>query len=150
VCVGESVHDHGSYEWHCLYVHCDGNERQWYWCRVNRFCCSHALDGSWCAHWCVCNLECEWSVGCFLDRPIEWWCGDHWLHSDPVHLDHSAGCGVVCSGESVHDLGSHEWHRLYVHSDSNERQRYWRSFGGVGCCDPFNGSRCSDWCVRYQ
>jgi len=143
------VHDHGSYEWHCLYVHSDSNERVRYWCRVDRFCCSHALDGSGCAHWCVREFECEWSVGCFVDGTFQqWWCGDHGLHSDPVCFDNRADTGVVCVGESVHDLGSYEWHRVHVHGDGDERVGYWCCFNCFRECDSVDGSGCAHWCVR--
>ena len=79
-----------------------------------------------------------------MDRPIERWRGDHWVHSDPVHLDHSADSGCLCVGESVHDHGSYEWHGVHVHGDSNERQWYWCRVDRFCCCDAVDGSWCSD------
>jgi len=151
LCVGESVHDHGSYEWHRLYVHGDGDERSRYWCRVDRIGCGDAVDGSRRTDVSFGHEQCEWSISCFLDRTeFQWWCGDHWLHSDFVHLDDRADSCVVCVGESVHDHGSYEWHRLYVHGDGDERSRYWCRVDRFCCSDAVGGSRCSDVSQRHQ
>ena len=79
-----------------------------------------------------------------MDRPIEWWCGDHWVHGHAVHLDHSSDAGVVCVGESVHDHGSHQWHGVHVHGEGDERVGCRFSLDGFGLGDSFDGSWCTD------
>jgi hypothetical protein len=138
------VHDLRSYEWHGVYVHGDGDERVGYWCGVDRVGRSDSFDGSRCAHLGVSNLEREWSVGCFVDYPLEWWSFDHWVHGDPVYLGYCADSGGVWFGESVHDHGSHEWHGVHIHRDSDERSRYWCGFDSVCCGDAVDRSRCAD------
>ena len=145
VSVGESVHDHGSHQWHLIHVHGDGDERIGYWCSFDCFGLGDSVDCSWCTNISVGDVECEWSVGCFLDcSGFDWWCCDHRVHGDAIHLDRSSDAGFVCSGESVHDHGSHEWHGVHVHGDSDERVGYGFSFDGFGFGDSFDGSWCAD------
>ena len=66
---------------------------------------------------------------------FDWWCVDHGLHGDPIHLDHGSDAGFVCSGESVHGDRSDERNGVHVHGDSDERSGYWCRFDCVGLGD---------------
>ena len=145
VCVGESVHDHWSDQWHGVHVHGDGNKLCRHWCCVSCVCCSHALDGSWCTDVGVGNVECEWSVSSFMDCTGQHWgCVDQRLHGDPVCFDDGSDAGVLCVGESVHDHWSHERHCVHVHGCRDERVGYGCFFDGFGLGDSFDGSWCTD------
>jgi hypothetical protein len=61
------VHDHGSHEWHGVHVHGDSDERVGYGFSFDGFGFGDSFDGSWCADFGFGDVECEWSVGCFLD-----------------------------------------------------------------------------------
>ena len=47
VCVGESVHDYGSHQWHGVHVHGDCDERVGYGFSIVGFGLGDAVDGSW-------------------------------------------------------------------------------------------------------
>jgi hypothetical protein len=49
VSVGESVHDHGSHQWHGVHVHGDGDERVRCRFGIDGFGLGDSFDGSWCA-----------------------------------------------------------------------------------------------------
>jgi hypothetical protein len=141
------VHDHGSHQWHGVHVHGDSDERVGHRFGLDGFVVRDSVDGSRSADFGFGDVECEWSVGCVLDRTfVDWWCCDHRVHGDAIHLDRNSDDGFVCSGESVHDHGSHEWHGLHVHGDSDERVGYGFSFDGFGFGDSFDGSWCSHGC----
>ena len=55
VCVGESVHDHWSHEWHGVHIHGHCHERVGYWCDFDGFGLGDSFDGSGCADFGVCD-----------------------------------------------------------------------------------------------
>ena len=48
VCVGESVHDHWSHQWHGLHVHGDSDERVGYRFGIDGVGVCDSVDCSWC------------------------------------------------------------------------------------------------------
>jgi hypothetical protein len=80
--------------------------------------CRGSVDGSWCADRCFGHCGCDESVGGFVDcAGFDWWCVDHWVHSDVF-------AGFVHVHDCDHELHGHgfdRWRVLYVHGESHER-----------------------------
>ena len=130
------LHGFWSCQWHELHVHGDGDKRAWHWFGVGCLIGNRSLDGPWCPNWCVCDVGCEWSVGCFVVcSGQQRWGSDHGLHGD---ID-TGFVELHIGDDFVHGFWSCQWHELHVHGDGDECSWHWCCLGCVCCCCSLDG-----------